>query len=66
MFKAVKECGGDPEAIRNHFEMENVSVDVEDAAGMTPLMHACWKNFPKVVKFLIGLVGSFMLLLCFS
>jgi len=55
VFKAVKECGGDPEAIRNHFEMENVSVDVEDAAGMTPLMHACWKNFPKVVKFLIGL-----------
>ena len=59
VFTAVKECGDDPEKIRNHFEMDNVSVDVEDAAGMTPLMHACWKNYPRVVKFLIGLVRTF-------
>jgi len=53
VFAAVKECGGDPEKIRNFFEIENVNLDIEDSSGMTPLMHACWKNFPRVVKFLI-------------
>lgn len=54
VFAAVKDCGNDPEKIRNHFEIDNVSVDVGDGAGMTPLMHACWKNYPRIVKFLIG------------
>jgi len=55
VFAAVKDCGDDPEKIRNFFEMENVSLEIGDSAGMTPLMHACWKKYPKIVKFLIGL-----------
>ena len=56
VFDAVKGCDGDPEKIRNFFEIDNVDLDIQDSAGMTPLMHACWKNQPKVVKFLINLV----------
>ncbi len=44
------------EDIRNYFEVDNVSVEIMDSSGMTPLMHACWKGNVDLVKFLIKLV----------
>jgi hypothetical protein len=53
VFTAIKECGDDIEKIRNFFEVDGVSVEIEDSIGMTPLMHACWKGHINVAKFLI-------------
>ena len=53
VFAAIKTCDDDVERVRNFFEVDGVPVEVEDSAGMTPLMHACWKGFPKLAKFLI-------------
>ena len=59
MFQAIKDCKDDVELIRNFFEIDGVSVETQDSSGMTVLMHACWKGFEKIVKFLIDQVGHF-------
>ena len=53
VFQAIKTCDDDVEKVRNFFEVAGVPVEIEDSAGMTPLMHACWKGFAKLAKFLI-------------
>ena len=53
VFQAIKTCGDDVEKVRNFFEVAGVPVEIEDSAGMTPLMHACWKGFAKLATFLI-------------
>ena len=39
--------------VRNFFEVDGVSIEVLDGSGMTPLMHACWKGYLDLAKFLI-------------
>ena len=39
--------------IRNFFEVDGVNIEVLDGSGMTPLMHACWKGYLDLAKFLI-------------
>ena len=53
VFAAIKSCNDDVEQIRNFFEVDGVSIEIEDSVGMTPLMHTCWKGFANVTKFLI-------------
>ena len=59
VFQAIKDCKNDVELIRNFFEIDGLSVEKQDSSGMTVLMHACWKGFEKIVKFLIKQVGQF-------
>lgn len=49
MFKMVDD--GNLEGVQNYLEVEGVSVELEDQHGMTPLMHACWKANPSVVRY---------------
>lgn len=51
VFKKVEE--GDLETIQNYFEVEGLSLEIEDQHGMTPLMHASWKGTIDVAKYLI-------------
>ena len=51
VFKKVEE--GDLETIQNFFEVEGLSLEIEDQHGMTPLMHASWKGSIEVAKYLI-------------
>ena len=44
------------EAVRDFFEIDGVSIEIQDSSGMTPLMHACWKGNVEFVKFLIKLL----------
>ena len=53
VFQALKDSNDDVELVRNFFEIDGVPVDVQDNAGMTVLMHACWKGYEKMVKFLL-------------
>lgn len=60
VFDVIAECGDsdDPFALLEFFEGSDAArrldkADVEDASGMTPLMHAAWKGKPKMTKFLI-------------
>ena len=39
--------------VRNFFEVDGVNIEVLDGSGMTPLMHACWKGYLDLAKFLI-------------
>ncbi len=60
VFEVIKKT--DPgkviEAVRNFFEVDGVSIEIEDNSGMTPLMHACWKGNLELAKFLIKQVRS--------
>ena len=51
VFKTVAD--GDMEMMRNYFEVEGVSLEMEDQHGMTPLMHASWKGQHDIAKYLI-------------
>ena len=51
VFKTITD--GDMESMRNYFEVEGVSLELEDQHGMTPLMHASWKGRQDVAKYLI-------------
>ena len=51
VFKTVAD--GDMEMMRNYFEVEGVSLEMEDQHGMTPLMHASWKGQYDIAKYLI-------------
>jgi len=51
IFKKVED--GDLETIQNYFEVEGLSLELEDQHGMTPLMHASWKGTEEVVKYLL-------------
>ena len=51
VFKTI--IDGDMESMRNYFEVEGVSLELEDNTGMTPLMHASWKGKYEVAKYLI-------------
>ena len=51
VFKTI--IDGDMESMRNYFEVEGVSLELEDSTGMTPLMHASWKGKYEVAKYLI-------------
>ena len=51
VFKSVAD--GDMETIRNYFEVEGVSLELEDSTGMTSLMHAAWKGQEAVAKYLL-------------
>jgi len=51
VFKTVAD--GDIETMRNYFEVEGVSLELEDQHGMTPLMHASWKGKYDIAKYLI-------------
>ena len=51
VFKAIAD--GDMETMRNYLEVEGVSLEVEDASGMTPLMHASWKGQHDIAKYLV-------------
>ena len=51
VFKTIAD--GDMESMRNYFEVEGVSLELEDQHGMTPLMHASWKGRQEVAKYLI-------------
>ena len=51
VFKTIAD--GDMESMRNYFEVEGVSLEMEDQHGMTPLMHASWKGRQEVAKYLI-------------
>lgn len=42
VFKTID--NGDLERIQNYFEIEGLSIELEDQHGMTPLMHASWKG----------------------
>ena len=53
MFQAIKDSKDDVELVRNFFEIDGVSVELQDSSGMTVLMHACWKGYENIVKFLI-------------
>ena len=59
VFQAIKDCKDNVELVRNYFEFDGLSVETMDSSGMTVLMHACWKGFEKVVKFLLKQVGHF-------
>ena len=51
VFKTIAD--GDMESMRNYFEVEGVSLELEDTHGMTALMHASWKGRQDVAKYLI-------------
>ena len=51
VFKTIAD--GDMESMRNYFEVEGVSLELEDEHGMTPLMAASWKGRLEVAKYLI-------------
>lgn len=51
VFKTIAD--GDMETMRNYFEVEGVSLELEDGTGMTPLMHASWKGQQDVAKYLL-------------
>ena len=51
VFKTVAD--GDMETMRNYFEVEGVSLELEDGTGMTPLMHASWKGQQDVARYLL-------------
>ena len=53
VFEALKNSKDNVEDIRNFFEIDGLSIEMEDSAGMTVLMHACWKGYEKIAKFLI-------------
>lgn len=51
VFKTIAD--GDMETMRNYFEVEGVSLELEDGTGMTALMHASWKGQQDVAKYLL-------------
>lgn len=51
VFKTIAD--GDTESMKNYFEVEGVSLEIEDQHGMTPLMHASWKGKHDIAKYLI-------------
>ena len=51
VFKTIAD--GDMETMRNYFEVEGVSLELEDGTGMTPLMHASWKGQQDVARYLL-------------
>ena len=51
VFKKVED--GDLETVQNYFEVEGLSLEIEDQHGMTPLMHASWKGTIEVAKYLL-------------
>lgn len=51
VFKTID--NGELERIQNYFEVEGVSIEIEDQHGMTPLMHASWKGNGEVANYLI-------------
>jgi len=51
VFKKVED--GDLETVQNYFEVEGLSLEIEDQHGMTPLMHASWKGTVEVAKYLL-------------
>lgn len=55
LFQVIKtsDAGQVVENVRNFFEIDNVSVEIKDSSGMTPMMHACWKGNLDLAKFLI-------------
>ena len=57
VFEAIKDSKDDVELIRNFFEIDGIPVEKQDTSGMTVLMHACWKGYENIVKFLIKQVG---------
>lgn len=56
VFAVIKSCEDDVEKVRNFFEVDGVSLDLEDSDGLTPLMHACWKAYKKLTSFLLKMV----------
>ena len=61
MFQAIKDSKDNVESVRNFFEIDGVSVELQDSSGMTVLMHACWKGYEKIVKFLTKQVREAMI-----
>ena len=53
VFEALKNSKDDVESVRNFFEIQGISIEIQDSSGMTVLMHACWKGHEKIVRFLI-------------
>ena len=53
VFQAIKDSKDNVEVVRDYFEIHGLSVEKQDTAGMTVLMHACWKGYENIVKFLI-------------
>ena len=53
VFQAIKDSKDNVETVRDYFEIHGLSVEKQDTAGMTVLMHACWKGYENIVKFLI-------------
>ena len=53
VFQAIKDSKDNVESVRDYFEIDGLSVEKQDTAGMTVLMHACWKGYENIVKFLI-------------
>ena len=55
VFKVLKDSKEDEaiDNVRNFFEVQGVNIEVLDGSGMTPLMHACWKGYLDLAKFLI-------------
>jgi len=51
MFKAVEK--GNFDAVQNYFEVDGLSLEMEDQHGMTALMHASWKGQTEITKFLL-------------
>ena len=51
MFKAVEK--GNFDAVQNYFEVEGLSLEMEDQHGMTALMHASWKGQTEITKYLL-------------
>jgi ankyrin repeat protein len=64
VFSAIKNSNDEVEKVRNYFEVDGVSIEIEDSAGMTPLMHACWKGFANLAKFLIKQVRKGLCKFC--
>ena len=61
VFQVLKDSKEDEviDKVRNYFEVDGVSIEVLDGSGMTPLMHACWKGYVDLAKFLIKQVRKF-------
>lgn len=57
VFGVMKNSKNVVEDVRNYFEVDGVSVEIQDSSGMTPLMHGCWKGNLDLVKFLIKKVS---------
>lgn len=53
VFEAIKNSKDDIEVVRDFFEINGISVETQDSSGMTVLMHACWKGYQNIAKFLI-------------